>query len=277
MANPTIKTEFYPPDPDFSPLNLVQLFELANVLVHTTIDSGDFLNVTIGTTEPAPEHRDTVWIRTDSVGRPVEIKFWWHGHWRRIYNGMLGEIRGFTGAPGLGPVPALFNSNGRGNIGLEYDGWHICNGKDGVVDLSDKFVIGAHMNNSNSHTGYDGGWQTFVDGKTDLKTGGVGKTMIEMKNLPPLDNSAGTTNPDTGDPETTGLWINGKGWKDDAAHPAPVPIVDNNYGNLHNHAFLLAKYGADPTANPPVPQEELVILPPFYALAWITFVGYENV
>lgn len=277
MANPHVETVFAMPDPDASPLNLIQLFQLANALVRSTITGDEFLNVTAQVLEPGPEHRDTLWVVLDSVGRPIALKYWYNGHWRRVYNGMVGEVRGYTGAPGLGPPPALFNANGRGNIGLEYDGWHLCNGKDGVVDLSDKFVIGAHMNNLNSHTGYDHGWQTFVDGDADLKTGGVKSQKIEMKHLPPLDNSGGQTNPDTGQPETTGLWINGKGWKDDAEHiPNPKPIVDVNYGMQRNHAYLLATYGAN-TTNAPDGQVAFPVLPPFYCLAWITFVGYENV
>jgi hypothetical protein len=277
MANPHVRSYFDPPDPDASPLNLIQLFELATALIHSDIEGDEFLNVVMQVNEPGPEHRDTIWIVKDGVGRPIAAKIWWNGRWRRIYNGMIGEVRGFTGAPGLGPPPALFNANGRGNIGLEYDGWHICNGKDGVVDLSDKFVIGAHMNNSNSHTGYDNGWQTFVDGKSDLKTGGAKNQMIQMKNLPPLDNSI-PNNPDTGQNETTGLWLHGKGWKSDPenAHDEAFPIVDINFGNMKNHAVKIVSYGADPNASPPIPQEELPILPPFYALAWITFVGYEN-
>jgi hypothetical protein len=275
MANPTIKTEFAMPDPDAAPLNLIQLFSLANVLVRSTIQGDEFLNVVAQTLEPAPEHRDALWVVLDQVKRPVAIKFWYNGHWRRVYNGMLGEIRGFTGDPGLGPPPALFNRDGRGNLGLEYDGWHICNGKDGVVDLSDKFVVSAHMNNLNGHTGYDHGWQTFVDGKDVLKTGGAKSTMIQMKNLPPLNTALGN-NPDSGLPETTGLWIHGKGWKDDAVHSSAVPIVDTNYGASRNHDALIATYGAAPDATPPVPQEEFPVLPPFYCLAWITFIGYEN-
>lgn len=284
MANPRIHTFFDSPDPDASPLNLIQLFQLASVLVHSEVDSADeFLNVVAQVLEPGPEHRDTLWVVLDSVQRPVALKKWYNGHWRRVYNGMAGEIRGFTGSPGYGPAPSLFDVNGRGNIGLEYDGWHICNGKDGVVDFSDKFIIGAHMNKSpnNTHADYDNGWQTWLPkldgtGDTNFKTGGKTTNMIQMKNLPPLDNSIGHTNPETNQPETTGLWINGKGWKDDATHQTAQPIVDINYGNTRDHAFLLTKYGADPNANPAIPQEEFPVMPPFYAMAWITFVGYEN-
>ena len=196
---------------------------------------------------------------------------------------MLGEIRGFTGAPGYGPAPALFNTNGRGNIGLEYDGWHICNGRDGVVDLSDKFIIGAHMNRNpnNTHPDYDHGWQTWQtfagdENETTAKTGGANGSMIEMKHLPPMDNSI--EDPDTHTKPAPGLYINAKEAKDAAEHTTVEPLIDINYANLKPHSKLLINYGADPADHKGSvgPQQKFPTLPPFYCMAWITFVGYEN-
>src|SRR4029077_5771310 len=182
--------------------------------------------------------------------------------------------------------PALFNSSGRGNIEGPYDGWAICNGNNGTPDLSDQFLIGAHMNKAAGHPAYDaakGGWVTFVKGEgtdpgMEIHKGGDVSQMILPINLPPLDNSI--PDPVTNVLPPMGLYLVGREYKAGTNHSDAMPLVDVNYANANpptgpgTNTELLTTYGANPRANPPQNQKELPTMPPFYALAWITFIGY---
>ena len=119
---------------------------------------------------PGVSDQDKVWFELDANGRPVSIKVFWNGNWRRVYNGMMGEVRGYTGNPGDD-----FDSTGWGKKMGEYDGWHLCNGNDGAPDFSDQFLIGAHMNND-GHSGYvDSEWVSWVGDTTgDARRGSQG-------------------------------------------------------------------------------------------------------
>jgi hypothetical protein len=152
-VNPPVLTQFANPDPNAAPLNITQLVQLLNVLVGSEIQ-GSYIPYVLQNGTPGMDDTDKAWIELDTAGRPKAVKVYYNGTWRRVYNGMLGEIRGYHGDPST-----VFDDNGLGKVGLEYDGWHLCNGKDGTPDLSDKFVIAGHMNNSNGHTGYNNGWQ----------------------------------------------------------------------------------------------------------------------
>jgi hypothetical protein len=274
--NPPVTTQLGHADPNASPLTVNELIDLFNTLFHSEIQ-GDYIPYVIGSDTPDVDDNHKAWIKLDTGGRPIAIMVFYNGNWRRIYNGMIGEIRGFSGAPGFSAPPAKFDVNGKGNIGGDYDGWQICNGKNGSPDVSDKFVIGAHMNNSNSHSGYNQGWQTFVDTKSDLKNGGGKDVMIGQVNLPGLDTSG--TDPSTGIQQSPGVWINGNEYKQDTTSPHTDAnfIIDPSYANLKHHSIKLFTYGADVAghpSNPPNPQQPVPILPPFYVMAWIIFIGY---
>lgn len=218
----------------------------------------------IGNQTPGQEDNDKAWIETDSANRPLAIRLYYNGNWRRVYNGMIGEIRMFSGDPS--PSLGIWDGNGHGVVGKEYDGWQICNGKNNSPDLSDQFIIGAHMNNANGHSGYNLGWQTFVDGITDKQTGGSKDHMVLPADLPPLDAQDGLAT----------LTLSGYGWKSDSVHTDAVPIVDVNYGSARAHTAPIARYGSSPNDSPPIPQTPIPTIPPFYALAFIIFVGYTT-
>ena len=260
--NPTLTTTFAHADPTVAPITINELIDLLNILVATNLN-GSYIPYILQTGTPGVDDQDKAWIELDSANRPRAIRTFYQGNWRRVYNGMIGEVRGFTGAPGYGDPPALFNSTGLGNIGLEYDGWAICNGENGTPNLTDKFIIGAHMDNSNGQQGYDSGWQTFVNGVDALKTGGEAKTMILPVHLPELASALEISGnePNIGGPD----------------HATAHVLVDRAYGataHVARDAIDPIHYGADPNGTPPQPQEEFPVLPPFYALAFITFKGY---
>lgn len=247
MANPAVLTTFVNPDPNAAPLTVTQLVQLLNSLVSSTIQ-GTYIPYVISNDTPGADDHDKAWIVLDTNGRPTDIKIWYNGNWRRVYNGMLGEVRGYNGDPTVD-----FDTDGLGLVGGRYDGWHLCNGKDGTPDLSDKFLIGGHMNNSHGHTGYSSGWQTFVDGSTDQKTGGNHSVTLDAAHTyePPIDvvvykrSAPG----DTSDPAGN------------LAGVTPEPATDVH---LYNNS------GGNTTPDP------INILNPFVALGWIIFVGYST-
>lgn len=223
--------------------------QLLNTLVSSAIQ-GTYIPYVISHDTPGADDHDKAWIQLDANGRPLAIKIFYSGNWRRVYNGMLGEIRGYSGDPSVD-----FDTDGRGLVGMTYDGWHLCNGQDGTPDLSDNFLIGGHMNNSSGHVGYSSGWQTFVDGTTDQKTGGNPSVTLDN------DHTYQSAIP---------------------AVPAQLYTADGNAPSPHT-GDLWGKIGGSPSTDwdtlvPAIPGNTtptpINILNPFIAVGWIIFVGY---
>lgn len=252
MANPFIETKFDPPDPNATPLNLTQLFQLASALVHSTM-LGSYTPYVLQNGEPDVSDQDKVWFEQDPQGRPVSIKVFWNGKWRRMYNGMLGEIRGYTGNPGQD-----FDSTGWGVVQGEYDGWHLCNGNDGAPDFSDQFLIGAHMNNE-GHSGYmDSEWVTWVGTETGMHDGGSKDVTLKENNMFFPSGNIGTLKVGTYQITGATLVAGETKW----GQPSASDETKNTTLNIQSEGS---------TAPDPVK-----ILPPFVALAWIIFLGYRT-
>lgn len=248
--NPSVLTQFAAPDPNAAPLTVVQLVELLNRLVSSEIQ-GSYIPYVIQNGTPGVEDQDKTWLELDSQGRPIAIKIYWHGHWRRVYNGMLGEIRGYQGNPATD-----FDTRGLGKVGLTYDGWHLCNGLDGAPDLSDKFVIGAHLNNADGHDGYDSGqWKTWLTG-AGLHTGGAKDiTLTDATTYRPARDAvtARRHSADGNAPDDTGTLLG-------------IGSADTQYP--------LQGGGEEDAGN--TEPDSISVVNPFIALGWIIFVGYST-
>lgn len=249
--NPPVITQIAHADPNADPLNINELIDLLNTLLSSQI-TGSYIPYVISNTAPGVDDQDKAWIELDATGRPKAIRTFFSGNWRRIYNGMLGEVRGFSGDP---TDLTKWDANGHGVIGGDYDGWQICNGLNGSPDLSDKFLIGGHMNNSGGHSGYSSGWQTFVDGVADLKTGGNASVTLD---------AAHTYFPGTPD-------VVARFWS--ATGNAPNPHVAGLWGVKSNSTpadndNIVNGVAAHTTPDP------INILNPFIAIGWMIFQGY---
>ena len=193
----------------------------------------------------------------DSQGRPIETRIYWNqgGSWRRLYNGMIGEIRNYSGNPMVD-----FDTNGLGyppgaHAGT-YDGWHLCNGKDGVPDLSDRFIIGAHMNN-NAVAGYqpdNGGWVSTEVNTAGEHSGGFREITLDTTNT--YREQWGPIYPGTFTANGNVAQAGGDLWGTGNQFPAQMQGSPSHpVGNEH--------------PNP------INIIPVYLAYAFIIFVGYS--
>jgi hypothetical protein len=256
MSNPSIVTHFDNPDPGATPLNLIQLVELLNALVSTQFQNpNSYTPYVISNGTPGVDDQDKAWLELDSTGRPTSIKIFWNGHWRRVYNGMIGEIRMYSGDPSID-----FDGNGLGKVGLAYDGWHICNGKNGVVDLSDRFIVGAHMNNHDTN-GYQtslGGWISTVTKTAGLHQGGTKDITLTDKNTfqPTLD--IGTLKLGKYQDAGNTMYLQGS----EFAYGKP------SVGDETKNVTVNIQSEGNPTP------DAITTVPPYLAFAFIIFVGY---
>ncbi len=247
------------PDPNAAPLNLQQLFQLLNLHFISNI-VGDYTPYVLQNGEPGSDDQDKVWFELDSQGRPVAIKVHWNGTWRRVYNGMMNEIRGYNGN-----LNTDFDSTGWGKVNGEYDGWHLCNGNDGAPDYSDRFLIAAHMNEE-GHSGYvDNEWVSWIGDDTGKHVGGEKDfTMTDATTWQAASGPVGEAKvgmyhitPDGG--ETLGA--DNKLWGQ--------PSLANDSYNRQ----VVVEGTADAGNLTP---DSFPIIPPFVALAWIIFLGYRT-
>jgi hypothetical protein len=264
---PAITTQLAHADPGASPLTLNELIDILNPLFSSELDGTYVPQIIIQAATPGTDKAGYVWLETDSAGRPLSIRTYYNGHWRRVYNGMIGEIRMYSGDPA---DDAIWDSNGHGKVGGTYDGWQICNGKNSSPDLSDQFVVGASMNGD--HPQYSNGWQTFVDGKTSKKTGGSKDHMIVSNELPPI-------NPDDPDGPRSDLVLRGNEFSSGDPgfiSPRGVQAIVSIHNTGIENQVTIAHYGANPSGHPEDPQVAMPVIPPFYCLAFIVFQGYTT-
>lgn len=236
------------PDPNDCPANFVELIALLDTLISGTI-IGNFLPYVTGTDTPGSDDRNKVWHRLDTNGKPIGTFLYFNGAWRRQYSGRLGQMSYYSGDPEFD-----FDDDGRGRLEGdngstgEWDGWHLCNGEDGTLDLSDKFiVVGRRFNN--------GRWETDVSGTPT--TDGVGVHEIQM-------TEANTFRPATGE-------VRVGQWEADNGHPAVGGLIGLPQNDSTDLILIPAHPGnpISPAVLPPLPT-----LPPYYALALVVFIGY---
>lgn len=135
--------------------------------------TGNFLTYVIGSETPSSDNQDKAWVRLDGSGRPIGLWVYYGGAWRISGNGRIGEMKIFTGV-----FSDYFNSDGASYIGLEWDGYHICNGMDGTEDLRNHFPIQAN--------GYDGTlhWVSPIEGGVAKHIGGQSESGLTLANVP---------------------------------------------------------------------------------------------
>lgn len=252
MSAPTVLTQLTNPDPNqVNPVSMQDLVDILNPLLTSAIQ-GTFVPYVVSSNTPAVADQDKVWLQLDGAGRPLKIKFFYNGNWRRFYDGNYGELRTFIGDP-----TNYFDATGLGLIGLDWDGFAVCNGNNGTPNLADRFVVWA--NNHATIDGYSAGnWLSTVTG-TAVNQGGNSDFTLVNTNLPSM--KVFVTGNDSFD-------TNGGG------KPIQIIVTGKTDGNNKTTPDPVASFGADPTANPPVPQIAVPTVPPFVAACPVLFIGY---
>ena len=235
----TINLTLGNPDPALKFTNYSDLFTVIRQQWSGSLDI-DLSFFIKGNSTPAVEDQDKVWIRTDPEGRPLGNYIFFNGLWVREEPPVSARFGYYIGDP-----TDVFDGDGNGlpgpgPVALDYFGWHLVNGKDGTADLSDRFIICAHMNDEGS-AGWSDGWRTDVTG-TPLGTGGVSEITLDVTNTPAI---------------TVGL------------HDATGS--SGSGGPLYGITD-----GTDTTIGGTTTPGAISVVNPFFAFAFIQFTGYKS-
>lgn len=247
MSNPTWDGHLGAPDPNFMPTTVAALYADIDQRLSVALTSGNYAPPVIGASTPAVGDQDKVWIKTDGAGRPIGTFLFYSGNWRRVYRASLGDVKMFSGNPS-----GLFDGTGLGILGTEQDGWALMNGSNGTPDWSNLFVAAANMNNTGGAGQYSSGWQSFVDGYSVKKTGGVATITLNAGN--------------TYRPSTPAVHVDN--WTADGNARSPTGPLFGVVGGGGTNTVLVAADAGVPT--PPA----IETCSPFIAAAFCQFIGY---
>lgn len=223
-------TSFLPPSTTQGVINAIPQY------VRYSFD-GDYTLFVQGPSEPAPTDQNKVWFQTDAVGRPVAIKRYYNGRWRRVYLGKPYHVSMYSG-----PWTQFFDPTGLGFATLDWEGWALCNGANGTLDLTNKFIVPGYR--------CDGAyrWVTNVTG-ADAYSGGSATRTITLAHLPAVTLSLNYAP------------IFGAG----NVRYSVLPANQASPGNSEN-------YVADGTGA----NKDFPTVPPFIALGFAQWVGYSS-
>lgn len=128
----------------------------------------------VGSSPPSSSLTNKVWFQIDAAGRPLMVKMFYNGNWRRVYAASYGDIKLY-----IGGFNGVFDGSGLGIIGGFEDGWALCNGQNGTPYLEGYFPCGAAWNGS--------AWIANPEGTGSTTTGGARQpSKIAASNLPQL-------------------------------------------------------------------------------------------
>lgn len=232
------------PDPADCPTTFSETVALLRQLIHGEF-VGSFLPYVTGAATPGVDDQNKIWHRVDATGRPLGTYVFYSGAWRRQYSGNLNEVVMYAGDPNVD----FAGGSGLGTVGGEWDGWALCNGNNGTPNLSDRFIVGAKMDDLGTGYPTGGPWKSTVSGSAEQIGGVKDITLTEDTTFRP--SIAGLR---VGLHEATGN-----------APAAGGPL----YGS--NLTFPLQLIPADAGNATP---DAIPTLPPYYALAYVQFRGY---
>jgi hypothetical protein len=242
----TAATQFATPPIDTNPQNFTDAVAALNSLVSTTI-AGSATIYTIGSATPGVDDQDKLWVKlAGSDSHLVGVFYYWQGYWRRINTPRANSIHFFAGNPAT-----YFNSNGTGIKGLDYDGYVLCDGRNGTADLSDKFIVVAHLTAPMS--GFNGStWETHIEGAPHTAGGDDESAFsITNDNLPTIS-------------------LDGSAIQTSGNHTDRHIIIDDDYSTVNTKQTTVTLAGKDTPDPITVPH-----IPPYYALALVAWLGYE--
>lgn len=161
-----VQVSFANPAPEDCPQTFQENIDLLNELVSGSVVASITPYIRQAAT-PSVDQQNLIWHKIDVDGRPIGTFHFYGGAWRREYSGRQDELRYFRGDPAM-----HFESNGRGIVGGEWDGFALANGNNGTPNLSDQFIVCAKMDDLGVGYPTNGPWKTNVSGST-TQTGGA--------------------------------------------------------------------------------------------------------
>jgi hypothetical protein len=241
-----VETTFDNPDPDACPQTYSELVADLRTLVHSTFN-GSFIPYVTGAATPPVEDQDKVWHKLDSTGRPIGTFIFYQGTWRKQYDHRINEIVFYSGDPAVD----FAGSGHKGTVGGEWDGFQLCTGENNSPNLSDKFIVGAKMDDlAIGYTNGDGPWQTTVQGSTH-QFGGVKDITLDAATTYETPHAATNLHRRTADGETPDATGGLFGFGPEGQTEVTPAFAGNTTPN------------AIPT------------VPPYYAFALAIFFGYD--
>lgn len=240
MAFP-VQITFADPPPGTCPATFDDGVNILKTLITGAVTTG-YTPFIMGAATPSVDDQDKPWIRLDTNGAPMGTYVFFGGHWRRQYSVPLGTVTMVA----VGPTN--FDANGKGVPGGDWDGWHLCNGKDGIFDLSDRFIIAGHM--SDDSIGWSAGWRTTATG-SPTNVGGFASIELLTSQIP--------SDPIT---LTVGKWKADGNARDIAGQMYGDPGSDTT----KQTTLTLDAGNASPDA--------INNMPPYKVLAYAIFIGY---
>lgn len=200
----------------------------------------DYILLVKGPNTPQAQDQNKLWLKTDSVGRPLGLFILYNGTWRQVATGNPGQVAMFAGA-----WSTFFDGSGLGFVGLPWDGWAIANGNNGTLNLTNRFVIPGYRCD-----GW-GLWVTNIDGY-DAYTGGRQSFTISLINLPYLSITLTA--------------------HDGYAYGGGAFAATNNFPNPQGGGVGIWNYPVDNTGT----DAPISLIPPYIALGFAQFIGYTT-
>lgn len=244
MSIPAV-TNFADADPDAKLTTLQALIVVLRGLVSTVLPD-DLMPYVIGSSIPSVDDQGKPWIRIAGDGTPFGTYVYKSGFWIREGPLLGARIGIYAGNPAIDFDGTGRGLKGVGPIAADAYGWALMNGQNGTGDISDKFIIAAHM--SDLSVGYSSGWRTNVTGVTTGSAGASEVTLTADQVYRSAQNA-----------------IRAAKYQADGNTPS-----GDLYGVTNGSTdFDILAADAGNTTPDPVPT-----VPPFYALAYVQFIGY---
>lgn len=250
MSTLTATTTFAVPDPGILFTTQAAQMALQNDLVTTTI-SGDVTTYVIGSTTPSVDQQDLLWYRLNANGGPNGFYAFYKGLWVRTPPLPANSITMYYGDPTVDFDGTGKGLAGAGPVAKDFMGWAIANGQNGTANFSDRFPIGARMDNVGI-TGWDAGthtWRTNIRGVSEA-TGGTATVTTNVN----TSYRSARSEVKAGKYSASGNVQGGALWGD-ANGSTDFTVLSADVGNVT-----------------PLP---ISVVNPFYAVAYLGWIGYD--
>jgi hypothetical protein len=195
----------------------------------------------------------------------------YRNNWWQVYTGKATEIRMFAGYSGY-----YFDSSGRGLRAAGWEGWALCNGQNGALDLQDYFVIPGFFSQ-----GIYNSWIAGISPAAPL----LGIWTVQAPGALPNTGIADFHRIDATEREFTVtllnfpimfVWLNGTNfykfqnsiYDGGALWMAMAPVANNGSWNSSLWTYQMDQWSA--MVSTPISR-----IPPYIAVGFVQFVGYQ--